>query len=281
MKAWRFIEDVADGFVAHADLTLAASISYYTALSLAPLLVLGLWLAASVSPGAQTEIVHQIGQLAGDDAATAIQVIVDNASNRPSLGSIAGLLGVVLLLLSATAVFSQLQTALNVVWNVEAAERDRASIVWGWVRRRLLSIGILAAFAFVLIVSLAISTMLSMLLSSSGEVWDLVNQIVAFFVFALLFAALFRYLPDRRMPWRETWFGAAITSLLFSAGKYAIGEYVSHTGLAGSYGPAGSLAVLLVWVYYSATIFLLGAEIARAMATVRTQRHGRANAPAA
>ena len=260
------LRNAAEGFIDHGDLTLAASIAYYTALSLAPLLVLGLWLVASISPGAQNEFVEQIGVLGGSEARAATQLIVDNASANPSVGSLAGVVGIVLLILSATAVFSQLQTALNAIWRVDVkAGQQPINMVWGWVRRRLLSIGILAAIVFVLIVSLSVDAVLGMVLRHAGAVWEAVNQFAALVIFALLFAALFKFLPDARLSWRDTWLGAALTSVLFAVGKYAIGAYTASSGLAGAYGPAGSLAVLLVWVYYSATIFLFGAEIVQVM----------------
>ena len=260
----RLISDAIDGFVDHNDLTLAASISYYTALSLSPLLVLVLWLAASVSPDAQSEILGQIAALIGSDARDAVQAIIGDAARKPSLGSAAGVFGVVLLVVGASAVFSQLQTALNIIWSTQPEVAMAARRVFmTWLRRRLLAIGILAAFTFILIVSLAISMLLALLLPHEGVTWLVFNQLIAVIVFAVLFAALFRYLPDRRLPWRDTLGGALVTSLLFATGKYAIEEYLSHSDIAGSYGPAGSLAVLLVWVYYSATIFLFGAECVR------------------
>lgn len=261
------LRDAAAGFVAHGDLTLAASIAYYTAFSLAPLLVLALWLAASVTYGAQAELVSQVGALAGDQARQAVATIVANASQRPSFGGLAGLAGIVVLIVGASAVFSQLQTALNIVsGGADATPLRRTEAIKAWLRRRLLSFGLLAAFVFLLIVSLTVSTVLAVLLPRSGDAWEIVNQLIAFAVFALLFAGLFRYLPDRRPPWRAIRVAAAATALLFGLGKYAIGEYLAHSGVAGAYGPAGSLAVLLAWVYYSAAIFLFGAEMVRALA---------------
>jgi membrane protein len=260
--AWNAI----NGFIDHGDLTLAASIAYYTALSLAPLLVLGIWLAASISPHAQLDLIGQIGYLAGDDARAAMQLIVDNASSRPSVGSVAGWLGIGILFFSATAVFSQLQTALNTILNLAAPINvDTRYLLWRWLRRRLLSIGILAAVTFVLIVSLSISAVLGVFLPSHGTIWDVANELVALAVFTSLFAALFKYLPDARLSWRNTFAGASITALLFTAGKFAIGQYLAHTSIGGAYGPAGSFVVLLVWVFYSASIFLFGAEVVQAL----------------
>lgn len=264
------LRDAAEGFIDHDDLTLAASIAYYTALSLAPLLVLGLWLVASISPGAQEEFIRQIGVLGGSEAKAATELIVENAASNPSIGSLAGIVGIALLILSATAVFSQLQTALNTIWQVDLKKGTQPMhLVWDWVRRRMLSIGILAAIVFVLVVSLLVDAVLGLLFRSTDEAWDVVNQVAALVVFALLFAALFKFLPDARLSWRDTWLGAVLTSALFAIGKYAIGAYTAHSGLAGAYGPAGSLAVLLVWVYYSATIFLFGAEIVQVVLTRR------------
>lgn len=259
--------EAASGFVAHDDLTLAASIAYYTALSLAPLLVLALWLAASVTPDAQTELVDQVGALAGEQTREAIAAIVANAAQRPSLGGLAGAVGVGLLAVGASAVFSQLQTALDLVLDgTGKAQISRAEAIRLWLRRRLLSFGLLAAFVFLLIVSLTVSTLLALLLPRASAAWEIVNQVVALGVFALLFAGLFRYLPDRRPPWRAIRPGAVATALLFTAGKYVIGEYLAHSGVAGAYGPAGSLAVMLSWVYYSAAIVLFGGELVRAFA---------------
>jgi len=267
----KLLSEAIDGFIEHNTLTFAASISYYTALSLAPLLVLVLWLAASVSPGARLELAGEVGALIGTQAMDAVKVIVDSASKQPSLGSVAGVIGVLLLVLAASAVFSQLQTALNVIWGTRPATSDDVRhVFWAWLRRRLLAIGILAAFVFLLIVSMAMSTFVNVALLYHGPLWDVVNVVVVVLVFTLLFAALFRYLPDERLPWLETGVGALVTSVLFAGGKYAIEVYLAHSGIAGAYGPAGSFAVLLVWVYYSATIFLFGAECIRAFAA----RHG-------
>jgi len=255
-----------NGFIDHGDFTLAASIAYYTALSLAPLLVLGIWLAASISPHAQLDLVGEIGYLAGDDARAAMQLVLDNASLRPSAGSVAGWLGIGILVFSATAVFSQLQTALNTILHVRPPSiAGTRYLLWRWLQRRLLSIGILAAVTFVLIVSLSISALLGVFLPRHGTLWDVANELISLVVFTSLFAALFKYLPDARLSWRNTYAGASITALLFTAGKFAIGQYLAHTSIGGAYGPAGSFVVMLVWVFYSASIFLFGAEVVQAL----------------
>lgn len=224
-------------------------------------------------PDAQAELVAQVGAIAGEQARQAIAAIVANAAHRPSLGGLAGAVGIVLLAVGASAVFSQLQTALNLVLGgAVEAPASRADAIRTWLRRRLLSFGLLAAFVFLLIVSLTISAVLALLQSHVQVGWKIVHQIVALGVFVLLFAGLFRYLPDRPPPWRAIRRGATATALLFMAGKYAIGEYLAHSDIAGAYGPAGSLAVLLTWVYYSAAIFLFGGELVRVFATSPRQR---------
>lgn len=271
------LRDAVRGFFRHAALTLAASIAYYTALSLAPLLILGLWLGASVSPLAQAELVSQINSLVGPAAGDAIELVIDNAARKPSLGSLAGIVSVFLMLFSASAVFSQLQKALNVIWGVQKLQDGKPGLFLRlWLRRRLLAVGIIAAFVFVFTVALLMNTILALLLPQSESVWKVVNEGLGLVVFTLLFAALFRYLPDHRIAWRDIGLGALVTALLFGVGKYLISMYLARSTLAGAYGPAGSVALLLVWVFYSAAIFLFGAELIGAIATRRGQRAGAA-----
>lgn len=274
------LRDATRGFFSHAGLTLAASIAYYTTLSLAPLLILGLWLSASVSPVAQTELVSQVNTLVGSAAGDAIELVVENAARKPSLGSVAGILSVLLMLFSASAVFSQLQKALNVIWGVQRLEDGQPGLFLRlWVRRRLLAIGIIAALVFVFIVSLLMNTALVLLLPESDAIWKLVNEVVGLLIFTVLFAAVYRYLPDHRMAWRDIGWGALATAALFGIGKYLIGMYLAHSTFAGAYGPAGSVALLLVWVFYSAAIFLFGAELIGAFASRRGRTATRPTVP--
>ena len=274
IKYLNVLRDAIRGFFRHAGLTLAASVAYYTALSLAPLLILGLWLGASVSPLAQAELVNQVNTLVGSAAGDAITLVVDNATRKPSLGSAAGIISILLMLFSASAVFSQLQKALNVIWGVQRLEDGKPGLFLRlWLRRRLLAIGIIAAFVFVFIVSLVVNTTLTLLLPQSESVWKVANETAGLLVFTLLFGALFRYLPDHRTAWRDIGLGALVTALLFSVGKYLISMYLAHSTLAGAYGPAGSVALMLVWVFYSAAIFLFGAELIGVLAARRGGRN--------
>lgn len=250
------------GFVDHDDLTLAASLAYYTALSLAPLVILALWTAGALSWNAQDALVAEVQRVAGDAVARTVSTVIDSAQLHPALGSFAGWLGVLVLVMGAAAVFAQLQLALNIIFGVRNPTHAPSTYwVLRWLRRRLLSVGLLASATFVLIVSLVVSALLALLLPSDERiVAAVVNDGATLIALAVLFAALFRYLPDARLSWRETSTGALLTAILFAIGKAAIAHYVTRTGAGSAYGPAGSIVVLLVWVYYSAAIFLLGAE---------------------
>lgn len=270
----RVVAHAVSRFINDDALTLCAALSFYTLLSFAPLLVLAVWASGSLAPGAQEAMLGQFGALAGEDARLAAQAVVDSASERPALGSLAGVLGVATSIVGATTVFAQLQSSLNTLWGIEARPHNA---VWGWVRRRFLSIGVIAAIGFVLIVSLLVSSVLGLLLTRSGPVWDVLNQAISVAVFAGLFALLFRFLPDARLPWRTAAWGGAVTAVLFGIGKWVIGLYLASGDVGGAYGAAGSLVVLLVWVYYSAAIFFFGAELVQAW----LEAHGGRIEPAA
>ncbi len=252
---------VASDFLADDVLTLSAALAFYTLLSFAPLLVLGVWASSSLAPGAQDAMLGQIQSLAGDDARLAAQAVVDSANKRPSLGSIAGIVGIVTSLVGATTVFAQLQASLNHIWGIKAKPTNA---IWGWLRRRVLSMGVILAIAFVLAASLLLSTALGAVLTRTGPLWDIVNQAVTAVVFGVLFALLFRYLPDARLRWRHAVLGGVVTAILFAIGKWLIGFYLARGDVGGAYGAAGSLVVLLVWVYYSGAIFFFGAELVQA-----------------
>lgn len=242
-------------------MSLSAALSFYTLLSFAPLMVLGVWASAQLGQGAQDAMLAQIGALAGSDARTAAQVVVDSANSHPSLGSIAGLVGIGMALIGATTVFAQLQTSLNRIWSIEARP---GNAIWTWLHRRVLSMGVIASIGFVLIVSLLVSSAMGVLLKNTGPVWDVLNQVITAGVFAALFGVLFRYLPDARLAWKRALYGGLVTAVLFALGKWVIGFYLSRGNVGGAYGAAGSLVVLLVWVYYSSAIFFFGAEVVQA-----------------
>ena len=158
-----------------------------------------------------------------------------------------------------------MQSSLNAIWDVEAKPSEG---VWGWLRKRLLSAGMIIALAFVLLVSLGISAAISAVMPSGGMIWDIVNFVVSLGVFTLLFAIIFKYLPDVSVQWRDVWVGAAVTAVLFAVGKTLIGIYLGKSSVASSYGAAGSLLILLLWVYYSSLLVFLGAEFTQVQAKV-------------
>ena len=262
-RAWLVAKEFGAGAMVHDLMTLSAALAFYTALSLAPLLLILLSVVGLMGASSQTELISQIQSSIGPQAAEAIRVIVENADNRPQLGSWAGIVGVLTLLFSASGVFAQLQSSLNVIWQAEGAASDAG--VGEWLRKRLLSMGMVLAFGFIAAVSLALSAVLSFVFQSDGQLWQIVNYGVSLAVFAFLFALIFEYLPDRRLPFREALIGGALTSVLFSIGKSLIGLYLGRSAVGSAYGAAGSLLVLLVWVYYSALIVFIGAELTRAL----------------
>ncbi|WP_374012519.1 YihY/virulence factor BrkB family protein [Pseudoxanthomonas koreensis] len=236
----------------------AASLSFYTLLSLAPLLLLLLWMTASLYPPAQASLVAQIGELAGDNAATVAATVIRNASDQPSMGSLAGLWGTVLLLAGATVVFAQLQGALNLIFR---SEGRRLGGLRAWLRKRVFSLGVVLALGFLLIVSMIATTALQVAFAHLPSLLPVVGYVTTLVLFAIAFAFLYHYLPDRRVAWRQAFLGGAITSVLFALGRYLIGLYLAHAAPGSAYGSMGALVLLLVWMYYAAVVFFAGALI--------------------
>ena len=250
---------------------LAAALAYYTVFSITPLLVIAIAIAGIVfgQDAAQGEIVEQINQLVGQQGAQAIETALANA-NQPQLGSMASLISIVVLLIGASGVFAQLQEALNTVWNVKT--KPNAGI-GEFIRKRLLSFGMVLAIGFLLLVSLILSAMLSgiskleiNLLPGLTPLWQVFNFAVSFGFISLLFALIYKYLPDVKIRWKDVIVGAIITALLFTVGKFLIGLYLGRGSLGSAYGAAGSLIVFLAWVFYSAQILLFGAEFTQVYA---------------
>ena len=251
---------------------LAAAIAYYTVFSLAPLLIVVIAIAglAFGREAAQGEIVRQIQGLVGHDAAKWIEDIIEGA-RRPATGIFAGSVGIVTLLLGAMAVFGELQDALNRIWD---APPTPGRGVWPLIRSRLLSFTMVLGTGFLLLVSLVLSAGLSALETYSGRVLPLhpailqtINSLFSFGVITVLFAMMYRVLPEVEIQWRHVWAGAALTSVLFVLGKFLIGFYLGRGSFTSAFGAAGSLVLVLVWVYYSAQIFLFGAEFTQVWAT--------------
>lgn len=262
----RIVRKTAAGFGDDELLTRAAALAFYSALSFAPLLVLLLWIAASLRPEWQTQLIDSINGLVGSRAAEGVRLVIANASQRPGFGSWAGVFGLAVTLVGASMVFAQLQGAINRVWGLRARP---GSAVLGWLRARLYAMSLLLGLAFLLIVSFSASALIALFVRGDTLGWQVVEALVALLVFATVFAAIFKILPDARIAWRDAMIGATLTALLFAAGKFGIGIYLDRSGVGGAYGPAAGVVVLLVWVYYSAVILLLGAELTEAVAAER------------
>lgn len=262
----RALRKTVQGFNDDELMTRAAALAFYSALSFAPLMVLLLWLVASLAPTLQTRLLETLFELTGPQAAQSAELVIRNAESRPRIGNVAGLISLTITLLGATAVFAQLQRALNRVWHLRPRP-GRA--LRGWLLTRLHALGLLLTLAFLLIMSLAASVLIAMFVPGSTSLWRGVEALTSLAVFTLVFASIFKVLPDAAIAWRDTLIGAVLTALLFALGKLGIGVYLDHSAVGGAYGPAGAVIVLLVWVYYAAPILLLGAELTQGVAEAR------------
>ncbi len=257
----------------HKAPRLGAALAYYTTFSIAPLLIIVIALVGLVfsQQTVQSRVIAQVQDLVGPQGAQLIQTMIQNTA-QPRTTLIASLIGVVTLLLGAMGVFGALQDALNTIWEVEPKPNRGLR---GLVRDRLLSFGMVLGIGFLLLVSLVISAALQateayfgQLLPAPGVVLEIINLAVSFLIITVLFAMMYKFLPDVEIRWTDVWIGAAFTSLLFVVGKFLIGFYLARGSVASTYGAAGSLVILLLWIYYSAQILLFGAEFTRVYAIV-------------
>jgi membrane protein len=251
---------------------LAAALAYYTAFSIAPLLVIAIAIAAFVfgEQAAQGQIAAQLGTLVGKEAAEAIQSMLVSSSRKPAQGTIATLISVALLFFGASNIFTQLQDSLNTIWEV-APKPGRG--IKGIIKDRILSFGMVLGIGFLLLVSLILSAVLAALGNYLGgmmpglqALWSVLNFFLSFGVITLLFALMYKFLPDVKITWGDVGIGAVITALLFTIGKSLISLYLGNSGVGSTYGAAGSLVVLLLWVNYSAQILFFGAEFTQVYA---------------
>ncbi len=274
------LKNAIDAWIDHHAQSMGAALSYYTVFSLAPLLLIAISVAGLVfgQAAAQGAVVQQLQGLIGQSGAQAVQDLLKNVA-KPSSGILATIIGVIVLVIGATSVFAELQDDLNRIWQVPT--RTKVSTWWAFLRTRILSIGMIFAMGFMLLVSLAASAAFDAFAAWSTSAisgWEPlaqgINFIVGFVLTTALFALIYRFMPQATIEWRDVGIGALVTALLFSIGKYAIGLYIGKSALASGFGAAGSLAVLLAWVYYSAQIFLFGAEFTWAYAHAFGSRQG-------
>jgi membrane protein len=280
-QIWGLIKTAFSSWVDDYAQSMGAALAYYTMFSIAPLLLIVISIAGLVFgvEAARGEIFGQLQGLMGEQGASAVQGLLESVS-KPAESVTATVVGLVLLLIGATTVFAELQDDLDRIWR--APERDRSSGIWGLLRSRLLSFGMILGIGFLLMVSLVLSAALSAL----GKWWmplfggwellaQLVNFILSLALTTAVFAMIYKVMPRVHIAWRDVWIGAAVTALLFTIGKFLIGLYIGKSGVASGFGAAGSLVVVLVWVYYSAQIFLMGAEFTWAYAHTFGSRKGR------
>jgi membrane protein len=269
-RVYSITKGAVEAFIEDQAFTHSAAIAFYTVLSLAPILVLLLWISSGLGSEMQARLTDHLSSLVGVQSAAVVRMIVENAEQEVSTANVAGWLSIGTLLVSATAVFAQLQVALNVVWALHTKKTTGLGVV-AWFRKRALSLGLVLALGFLLLVSLVLSSMIAALMNRVGQsigevgiVWATVDLVVPFCVYCVLFMALFRFVPDARLEWRHVAFGSVVTASLFVVGKWLIGFYLGRSAVASAYGAAGSLALMLLWSYYSAAIVLFGAEITQA-----------------
>ncbi len=255
---------------------MGASLSYYTLFAIGPVLLIAIAVAGAVlgTEAARGEIIGQLKNLIGVEGARAVQSTLVNAGQDTEGGMLAAIIGGVTLLIAATGAFLELQAALNGIWRVKATPDSRLE---RFLKNRLRSFGLVVGMGFLLLVSLVVSAALaafSRWLDGNTEMpflWNLADIGVSLGIFTIMFAAIYRFLPDVKLRWRDVWLGGFVTALLFSMGKKLIGLYLGNSSIASSYGAAGSVIVLLLWVYYSSQIVLFGAELTRTW-TERAER---------
>ena len=273
-EAWKMIKDTVLSFIEDSALSRGAAIAFYTVTSIAPVLLIVVAIAGLVfgREAAQNAISGQLAGLMGQQTADVLQAAIASAAGKSS-SILASMVGIATLVLTASGVFGEMQSTLNAIWKTE----PRATTVSRLIQARAVSLGLVAALGFLLIVSLAVSAgltafgnYLDSIMPIGRFILPVLNFVVSFALLAVLFAAIYKVLPDRPLEWRDVIFGAVVTAILFTIGKSLIGLYLGSSAIASSYGAAGGLIVLLLWVYYSVMIFLLGAEFTKTYAN----RHG-------
>lgn len=261
-----FLKELFDNIIADDVASLAAAVAYYTTLSLAPIILLALTLAGALYPSAQENLIREIGSLVGKEGQDLVRAVVESASDRPDLTSIAGWSSGIVLLIGASAVLAQMQYSLNRIWDFEI----RAQVgVWAFIRRRILSVGVLLSVLFLTIVSLVLQAALTLLPIPGEGALHLLTWVVNLLAYTLMFAALFRWLPELRIPWRTALRGGALTAILFFLGRFLIAQYLLRSDAGAAFGAGGAVIVWLVWAFYSAMILFISAEIMYVMSRRR------------
>jgi len=278
MFIWRILKNTVSDYIAHGALSRGAAISFYVVTSLAPILLIVVAVAglAFGQDAVRGSLVEEMGGLFGKQGGELAQTLLAQSSDK-SAGAAASIFGLLMVLVTASGVFSEMQTALNETWDVKAKDLPWFSLI----RARAESLGLVAALGFLLMVSLAASTALAALGNYLGErsalapfLLAMLNTVISLGLFAALFSAIFKVLPDTPIAWRDVILGGLITAVLFVVGKSLIGWYLGTTAASSAYGAAGALILILLWSYYSAQIFLFGAELTHVIAMTRSPDRG-------
>lgn len=268
---WGLLKTAASAWVKDNVPRLGASVSYYTIFALSPLFIICIFIASLWFSKAfvQTQLFDEVGSLLGKRAAQGLQSALSSAVPK-SQGGLASIIAMVTLMVSSTGLFMELQAALNAIWGVE---QKPGQGIWGFVRMRLLSFAMVVAIGFLLLVSLIVSAALAAvgkyfaaLVPGLDVVWMILNALISFMVITVLFAMIFKVLPDVKISWSDVWVGSVTTALLFTGGKTLLGLYLGRSSTVSAYGAAGSLVLVLLWVYYSAQILFFGAELTQVYA---------------
>lgn len=268
-RTWRILWRAVQAFIEDQALTHGAALAFYTGLSMAPILVLLVMITSGLGKETQEHLIDEIARLVGRQGADVVDLILTNADRDVDTENLAGWLSLGALLVSATAVFAQLQVALNTIWAVKPKVQGLGIV--SWLRKRLLSLGLILSFGFLLLVSLVVSSVLSSIIyrmqdswPAAGVLWPVTDFVLPLIIYVVMFGALFRYIPDADLRWRHVLFGGVVTAFLFVLGKWLIGLYLANSTVGTAYGAAGSLILLLLWAFYSSAIVLFGAELTQA-----------------
>jgi membrane protein len=276
--AWKMLKDTVLAFINDEALSRGAVIAFYTVTSIAPVLLIVIAIAglAFGRDAAQNAITEQLSGLMGQQTAEVLQTAVASAASKSS-GVVATIIGIITLMVTASGVFGEMQTALNVIWKA----KPEGTTVSRLIRARAASLGLVAALGFLLMVSLVVSTVLmafgnylDSILPFGQVILTVLNIVVSLVLISFLFAAIYKVLPDRNLEWGDVTVGAIVTGVLFTIGKSLISWYIGSSAVASSFGAAGALIILLLWVYYSAQIFLLGAEFTKVYANTHGSKQG-------
>jgi membrane protein len=268
-NAFQILKSTVSDFSGDDAMTLAAALAFYAALSMAPLLLILVAVTSLLGPNVQKQMVQQIQDLVGTQAGGVIGQIVERGGQQRSAGWFSAAVGFVVLLFSATGAFGQMQHSLNRIWEV----RPKATSVWLWLRKRILSLLLILGIGLILLVSLGLSAAINLVFAGTGGYfWQIVNGVGMLVIYVLLFALIYKLLPDVQIAWRDVWIGSLLTGILFETGRFLIGLYLGRSSVGSPYGAAGSLIVVLLWIYYESVIFFFGVEFTQAYARFRGRR---------